>query len=84
MECCFYPTVEGLRMEGMVKPNRLQHYYQLQVIMKPSPTNSGIIFKSLKEIKIDPDENDIKFIEDDWKVQLWVLQVWVGKYSVTE
>ena len=53
--------------------------------MKPSPTNSQELYlKSLKEIKIDPDENDIKFIEDDWKVQLWVLQVWVGKYSVTE
>jgi len=49
-------------------PNRLQHYYQLQVIMKPSPTNSQELYlKSLKEIKIDPDENDIKFIEDDWE-----------------
>jgi glycyl-tRNA synthetase alpha chain len=49
-------------------PNRLQHYYQLQVIMKPSPKNSQELYlKSLKEIKIDPDENDIKFIEDDWE-----------------
>ena len=49
-------------------PNRLQHYYQLQVIMKPSPTNSQELYlKSLKEIKIDPDENDIKFIEEDWE-----------------
>ena len=49
-------------------PNRLQHYYQLQVIMKPSPTNSQELYlKSLKEIKIHPDENDIKFIEDDWE-----------------
>ena len=49
-------------------PNRLQHYYQLQVIMKPSPTNSQELYlKSLEEIKIDPDENDIKFIEDDWE-----------------
>ena len=49
-------------------PNRLQHYYQLQVIMKPSPTNSQELYlKSLKEIKIDPYENDIKFIEDDWE-----------------
>ena len=49
-------------------PNRLQHYYQLQVVMKPSPTNSQELYlKSLKEIKIDPDENDIKFIEDDWE-----------------
>ena len=49
-------------------PNRLQHYYQLQVIMKPSPTNSQELYlESLKEIKINPDENDIKFIEDDWE-----------------
>ena len=49
-------------------PNRLQHYYQLQVIMKPSPTNSQDLYlESLKEIKINPDENDIKFIEDDWE-----------------
>ena len=49
-------------------PNRLQHYYQLQVIMKPSPTNSQELYlKRLKEIEIDPDENDIKFIEDDWE-----------------
>lgn len=49
-------------------PNRLQHYYQLQVIMKPSPTNSQELYlESLKEIKIDPAENDIKFIEDDWE-----------------
>ncbi len=49
-------------------PNRLQHYYQLQVIMKPSPLNSQELYlKSLKEISIDPSSNDIKFIEDDWE-----------------
>ncbi len=49
-------------------PNRLQHYYQLQVIKKPNPTNSQELYlDSLKAISIDPDENDIKFIEDDWE-----------------
>ena len=49
-------------------PNRLQHYYQLQVIKKPNPPNSQELYlESLKEIKINPNDNDIKFIEDDWE-----------------
>ncbi len=49
-------------------PNRLQHYYQLQVIKKPNPSNSQELYlESLKRIKIDPESNDIKFIEDDWE-----------------
>jgi|TARA_B100000287_G_scaffold433751_1_gene496249 glycyl-tRNA synthetase alpha chain len=49
-------------------PNRLQHYYQLQVIKKPNPSNSQELYlDSLKAINIDPNENDIKFIEDDWE-----------------
>ena len=49
-------------------PNRLQHYYQLQVIKKPNPSNSQELYlNSLKAINIDPNENDIKFIEDDWE-----------------
>ncbi len=49
-------------------PNRLQHYYQLQVLLKPSPKNSQDLFlESLKSIGIDPSKNDIKFIEDDWE-----------------
>ncbi len=49
-------------------PNRLQHYYQMQVILKPSPTNSQDLFlESLEKIKIDPKINDIKFIEDNWE-----------------
>ena len=49
-------------------PNRLQHYYQLQVIKKPNPINSQELYlESLKVIQINPDENDIKFIEDDWE-----------------
>ena len=49
-------------------PNRLQHYYQMQAILKPSPRNSQDLFlESLNEISIDPSINDIKFIEDDWE-----------------
>ena len=49
-------------------PNRLQHYYQMQVIIKPSPKDSQELYiQSLKEIGIDREENDIKFIEDDWE-----------------
>ena len=49
-------------------PNRLQHYYQMQAILKPSPRNSQDLFlESLNEIFIDPLINDIKFIEDDWE-----------------
>ena len=49
-------------------PNRLQHYYQMQVIIKPSPKDSQELYiQSLKEIGIDRGENDIKFVEDDWE-----------------
>ncbi len=49
-------------------PNRLQSYFQLQVLIKPSPENSQELYlESLRSIKIDPKKNDIKFIEDDWE-----------------
>ena len=49
-------------------PNRLQHYYQLQVIVKPNPQDSQEIYlESLKKVGIDHNLNDIKFIEDDWE-----------------
>ena len=49
-------------------PNRLQHYYQFQVIMKPSPdTIQDIYLNSLQYLGIDPDEHDIRFVEDDWE-----------------
>ncbi len=51
-----------------VNPNRLQHYYQLQVLIKPNPFNSQQLYlDSLKTINIDRSLNDIKFIEDDWE-----------------
>ncbi len=49
-------------------PNRLQHYYQMQVLIKPSPKESQELYiESLKDVGIDWDFNDIKFIEDDWE-----------------
>jgi glycyl-tRNA synthetase alpha chain len=49
-------------------PNRLQHYYQFQVIMKPSPPNlQEIYLESLKAIGLDPLLHDVRFVEDDWE-----------------
>ena len=49
-------------------PNRLQHYYQYQVIIKPSPKNiKNIYLKSLLSIGIDVKKHDIRFVEDDWE-----------------
>ena len=49
-------------------PNRLQHYYQFQVMLKPSPKNiQELYFNSLKELGVDPLVNDIRFVEDNWE-----------------
>ena len=49
-------------------PNRLQHYYQFQVILKPSPLNvQELYLDSLRAFGIDPLEHDIRFVEDDWE-----------------
>ena len=49
-------------------PNRLQHYYQYQVILKPSPADSqGLYLESLDALGIDPLKHDIRFVEDDWE-----------------
>ena len=49
-------------------PNRLQHYYQFQVILKPSPRDSQEIYlESLRHLGINVQKHDIKFIEDDWE-----------------
>src|SRR3989440_9960466 len=49
-------------------PNRLQHYYQLQVMLKPSPPDlQDLYLKSLYAIGIDPNIHDIRFVEDDWE-----------------
>ena len=49
-------------------PNRLQHYYQYQVILKPAPDNvQAMYLESLKAIGLDPMRHDIRFVEDDWE-----------------
>jgi glycyl-tRNA synthetase alpha chain len=49
-------------------PNRLQHYYQFQVIIKPSPENvQSLYLKSLSALGINYKEHDIRFVEDDWE-----------------
>ncbi|AFA41002.1 glycine tRNA synthetase, alpha subunit [Wigglesworthia glossinidia endosymbiont of Glossina morsitans morsitans (Yale colony)] len=71
-------------------PNRLQHYYQFQVIMKPSPKNiQELYFCSLKEIGINLDENDLKFIEDNWEnstLGAWGVgwEVWLNGMEITQ
>jgi glycyl-tRNA synthetase alpha chain len=71
-------------------PNRLQHYYQFQVIMKPSPANSQELYLgSLAEIGIDPLLHDIRFVEDDWEsptLGAWGLgwEVWCDGMEVSQ
>ncbi len=49
-------------------PNRLQHYYQYQVILKPAPENvQELYLGSIRAIGLDPDKHDIRFVEDDWE-----------------
>lgn len=71
-------------------PNRLQHYYQYQVILKPSPDDVlEVYLDSLKAIGIDPDEHDIRFVEDNWEsptLGAWGLgwEVWLDGMEVTQ
>jgi glycyl-tRNA synthetase alpha chain len=71
-------------------PNRLQHYYQFQVIMKPSPANiQELYLDSLRELGIDPLDHDIRFVEDDWEsptLGAWGLgwEVWCDGMEVTQ
>jgi len=71
-------------------PNRLQHYYQFQVIMKPSPPNSQELYlQSLYALGIDPKLHDIRFVEDDWEnptLGAWGLgwEVWCDGMEVTQ
>ena len=49
-------------------PNRLQHYYQYQVVMKPSPDDiQSLYLQSLTRLGIDPSQHDIRFVQDDWE-----------------
>jgi len=71
-------------------PNRLQHYYQFQVILKPSPINvQEQYLQSLKVLGIDPLDHDIRFVEDDWESPTlgasglgW--EVWLDGMEITQ
>lgn len=71
-------------------PNRLQHYYQYQVVLKPAPENIvDLYIGSLKAIGIDPKVHDIRFVEDDWEnptLGAWGLgwEVWLNGMEVTQ
>jgi glycyl-tRNA synthetase alpha chain len=71
-------------------PNRLQHYYQYQVVMKPSPPDfQDLYLGSLSALGIDPKAHDIRFVEDDWEsptLGAWGLgwEVWLNGMEVTQ
>ena len=71
-------------------PNRLQHYYQFQVALKPSPDNiQQLYLDSLYEIGIDPKVHDIRFVEDNWEsptLGAWGLgwEIWLNGMEVTQ
>lgn len=71
-------------------PNRLQHYYQFQVLLKPSPADSQQLYlESLYVLGIDPRLHDIRFVEDDWEsptLGAWGLgwEVWCDGMEVTQ
>jgi glycyl-tRNA synthetase alpha chain len=71
-------------------PNRLQHYYQYQVVLKPSPLNIlDLYIGSLVALGIDPQAHDIRFVEDDWEnptLGAWGLgwEVWLDGMEITQ
>ncbi|MBE7211522.1 MAG: glycine--tRNA ligase subunit alpha [Gluconacetobacter diazotrophicus] len=71
-------------------PNRLGHYYQYQVLLKPTPEDSqALLLESYRAIGIDPLEHDIRFVEDDWEnptIGAWGLgwEVWCDGMEVTQ
>ena len=71
-------------------PNRLQHYYQFQVVLKPSPENiQDLYLNSLEYIGIDKSKHDIRFVEDDWEsptLGAWGLgwEVWCDGMEVSQ
>ncbi len=71
-------------------PNRLQHYYQFQVILKPSPKNIQTVYlESLEYLGIDMSVHDVRFVEDNWEsptLGAWGLgwEVWLNGMEVTQ
>ncbi|MBZ0157924.1 MAG: glycine--tRNA ligase subunit alpha [Alphaproteobacteria bacterium] len=86
VEPCRRPT-DGRYGEN---PNRLQHYYQYQVILKPSPADSQDVYlQSLSILGIDAIKHDIRFVEDDWEsptLGAWGLgwEVWLDGMEITQ
>ena len=71
-------------------PNRMQHYYQFQVLIKPSPVNAQELYLgSLAAIGLDPNDHDVRFVEDDWEsptLGAWGLgwEIWMNGMEVTQ
>ena len=71
-------------------PNRLQHYYQYQVVLKPSPPNiQELYLDSLRALGLDLSQHDVRFVEDDWEsptLGAWGLgwEVWLDGMEVTQ
>lgn len=71
-------------------PNRLQHYYQYQVVLKPSPDDvQDLYLESLRQLGIDPLQHDIRFVEDNWENPTqgaWGLgwEVWLDGMEITQ
>ncbi|MBU3736448.1 MAG: glycine--tRNA ligase subunit alpha, partial [Methylobacterium sp.] len=71
-------------------PNRLQHYYQYQVVLKPAPANIlDLYLGSLEALGFDLKKNDVRFVEDDWEnptLGAWGLgwEVWLNGMEVTQ
>ena len=71
-------------------PNRLQHYYQYQVIIKPSPDNiQELYLKSLERFGLNLQEHDVRFVEDDWEsptLGAWGLgwEVWLNGMEISQ
>ena len=71
-------------------PNRLQHYFQYQVVLKPSPLEfQDLYIESLARLGIDPLKDDIRFVEDDWEsptLGAWGLgwEVWLNGMEITQ
>lgn len=86
IEPCRRPT-DGRYGEN---PNRVQHYYQYQVLIKPSPNNiQELYLDSLKALGIHPEDHDIRFVEDNWEsptLGAWGVgwEVWLDGMEITQ
>lgn len=86
VEPCRRPT-DGRYGEN---PNRYQHYYQYQVLVKPSPNNiQDIYLDSLRALGIHPEDHDIRFVEDNWEsptLGAWGVgwEVWLDGMEITQ